>query len=114
MKMLGVIILSLLFFPAYSWKPPGMSERDGSQEEHIHGEDREDLPPGHKKHHDHSDNIDVADIVVDEEHLKDDLGDIYTIKELEAMDIDEKIFSWFTAHDWDIDEHLDGLELVKA
>jgi len=112
MRMLEAIILAFLACPAASWAPPGMSERDGA--DHQHGEDRTDLPPGHKKHHDHSDNLDVADLVVDEEHLVDDMEGIYTKKELEEMEDDEKIFSWFTAHDWDLDEHLDGLELVKA
>ena len=30
------------------------------------------------------------------------------------MEVDEKVFTWFTAHDWDEDAHLDGLELIKA
>jgi hypothetical protein len=67
----------------------GMSERDGV--DHKHGEDRTDLPPEHAVHHDHSDNIDLADLVVDEEHLVDDLGGIYTKAELDTMDVDEKV-----------------------
>lgn len=89
-----------------------MSERDGV--DHQHGEERADLPPEHTVHHDHSDNIDLVDLVIDEEHLVDDLGGIYTKKELDTMDVDEKVFTWFSAHDWDLDESLDGLELVKA
>lgn len=83
-----------------------MSERDKVEAPHEHKED--------SGHHDHSDNLDVADVVLDEEHLTDDLGGIYTEKEIEAMDVDEKVFTWFNTHDWDLNEHLDGLELLKA
>ena len=44
----------------------------------------------HEAHHDHSDNIDVADLVLDTEHILDDL-DIYTERDLEKMDVDEKV-----------------------
>ena len=66
-----------------------MSERDGT--DHNHGEDRTDLPAGHKSHHDHSDNIDMADLVIDEEHIIDDLGGMYTKAELDRMGEDEKV-----------------------
>ena len=38
----------------------------------------------------------------------------FTKSQLDKMDVDEKVFTWFTAHDWDEDSHLDGLELIKA
>ena len=44
----------------------------------------------HANHHDHSDNIDLADLVLDTEHILDDL-DIYTERELESMNVDEKV-----------------------
>lgn len=100
----------LLFGTPLAWVPPGMSER---ADDHVHGEERTDLPPGHANHHDHSDNIDLADLVLDTEHMLDDL-DIYTERELDSMNVDEKVFTWFNTHDWDLDEHLDGLEMVKA
>ena len=56
----------------------GMSERA----EHDHTEHQKDLPEDHATHHDHSDNIDVADLVTDTEHMLDDLGDWYTKDEL--------------------------------
>ena len=60
----------------------GMSERERAEpQEHIKDSGR----------HDHSDNQDVADVVLDEEHLTDDLGGIYTEKEIEAMDVNEKV-----------------------
>ena len=90
----------------------GMSERANEHEKHDDHE--KNLPPAHQKHHDHSDNIDMADLVIDTEHMKDDIGDIYTKTDLDAMNIDEKVFTWFTAHDWDENENLDGLELTKA
>lgn len=108
----------LLLGTTLAWAPPGMSERvnehvQGGVDEHVHGQDRNDLPTGHEAHHDHSDNIDVADLVLDTEHILDDL-DIYTERDLEKMGVDEKVFTWFNTHDWDLDDHLDGLEMVKA
>ena len=44
----------------------------------------------HTNHHDHSDNIDLADLVLDTEHILDDL-DIYTERELDSMNVDEKV-----------------------
>jgi len=107
MRQREVILFYLLVLSscAICWVPPGMSERD-SAPAHEHTED--------SGHHDHSDNVDVADVVLDEEHLSDDLGGIYTEKELEEMGTDEKVFTWFNTHDWDLNEHLDGLELLKA
>jgi hypothetical protein len=98
-----------------SWVPPGMSERVDHDQgvDHDHGDQQKDLPAEHAQHHDHSDNIDMVDLVTDTEHMIDDL-DWYTKAELESMNVDEKIFTWFTAHDWDMDDHLDGLELIKA
>ena len=66
----------------------GLSEREVSGKSHV--EEVEELPPGHADHHDHHDNIDIADLVLDTEHILDDL-DIYTKKELESMDVDEKV-----------------------
>jgi len=103
------LVLLLLPF-IQSWVPPGMSERA----EHDHSEHQKDLPEDHATHHDHSDNIDVADLVTDTEHMLDDLGDWYTKDELETMNVDEKVFTWFSAHDWDANDHLDGLEMTKA
>jgi len=88
-----------------------MSERVYA--EHFETE-TSDLPVEHVGHHDHGDNINVANVVLDEEHLIDDLGGIYTTNELKTMNIDEKVFTWFNTHDWDLDNHLDGLELLKA
>ena len=34
--------------------------------------------------------------------------------QLDRMELDQKVFTWFTAHDWDEDTYLDGLELIKA
>ena len=69
----------------------GLSEREVSGNSHVEEvEEVEELPPGHANHHDHHDNIDLADLVLDTEHILDDL-DIYTKKELESMDVDEKV-----------------------
>ena len=40
----------------------------------------------------------MADIVIDEEHLVDDLGGVYTEKELEKMDVDEKVIQLVLEH----------------
>ena len=47
---------------------------------------------------------------------QDDLGPftLYTRTQLDSMELDQRVFLWFSAHDWDEDEALDGLELVKA
>ena len=47
---------------------------------------------------------------------QDDLGPftLYTRSQLDSMELDQRVFLWFSAHDWDEDEALDGLELVKA
>lgn len=113
LKLVHVGIFAF-FGVALGWVPPGLSEREVSGNSHVEEvEEVEELPPGHANHHDHHDNIDLADLVLDTEHILDDL-DIYTKKELESMDVDEKVFTWFSAHDWDLDEHLDGLEMLKA
>ena len=44
-----------------------MSERA----DHDHSDQEKDLPPDHEAHHDHSDNIDVADLLTDIEHIVD-------------------------------------------
>jgi len=108
----SLLIMSTFVLRTMSWVPPGMSER--VDQEHDHSEHVKELPDGHGDHHDHSDNIDVVDLVTDIEHIIDDIGDLYTKTELETMNVDEKVFTWFSAHDWDADEHLDGVELVKA
>jgi len=110
MMDIGLLMMLALLPTLHSWVPPGMSER---VEHHDHHDKQKDLPPEHIQHHDHSDNIDMADLVADTEHMVDDL-EWYTKAELETMNIDEKVFTWFAAHDWDADDHLDGLELVKA
>ena len=47
---------------------------------------------------------------------QDDLGPftLYTRSQLDSMELDQRVFLWFSAHDWDEDEALDGLELVKV
>ena len=67
------------------------------------------------QHHDHNSAVDMADLVMDPEHMLDDLGpDLFTEQELSRMEVDEKVFLWFQAHDWDQDAHMDGTELLKA
>jgi len=107
--------LSYLYFLCLAntigWKPPGMDDikrqTNGMEESDFSTE-----PP--TEAHDHSDNIDVADLVIDTEHLMDDIGDVYSKKDFEKMGTDEKVFMWFNAHDWDLDTCLDGSELLKA
>ena len=91
-----------------------MSERTEAGEGHDHSDLVDNVPKSHESHHDHSDNVDVVDLVTDTEHMVDDLGEWYTKTQLDKMEVDQKVFIWFTAHDWDEDTYLDGLELVKA
>jgi hypothetical protein len=65
------------------------------------------------QHHDHE-AVDMADLVMDTEHMLDDMGELYSQQELKRMELDEKVFLWFQAHDWDQDSHMDGTELLKA
>ena len=59
-----------------------------------------------------TDGVSVPDIIV---FPQDDLGPftLYTRAQLDGMELDQRVFLWFSAHDWDEDEALDGLELVK-
>ncbi len=65
------------------------------------------------QHHDH-DAVDMADLVLDSEHMLDDMGNLFTEQELAKMELDERVFMWLEAHDWDDDQHMDGTELIKA
>ena len=60
-----------------------------------------------------TDGVSVPDITV---FPQDDLGPftLYTRTQLDGMELDQRVFLWFSAHDWDEDEMLDGLELIKA
>ena len=93
---------------------PGMSERLAGAESHDHQELTDDLPRSHQSHHDHRDNVHLEDLVTDTQHMVDDLGEWFSQAQLDRMEADEKVFTWFSAHDWDEDAHLDGLELIKA
>lgn len=53
-------------------------------------------------------------MVEDTEHLKEDFDDLFTQKELDEMEVDMIAFTWYTAHNADEDDGLDGLELLKA
>jgi len=56
----------------------------------------------------------MADLVMDSAHMMEDLGELYTQQELKRMEVDERVFLWLEAHDWDQDSHMDGTELFKA
>jgi len=92
-----------------------MSEYQEVPPDHPAGFDEHANDPGQpaSEHH-HDQNENVADVVVDTDHLMDDFGELFTEVEVEMMGIDEKLFMWFSAHDWDKDEVMDGLELFKA
>lgn len=112
---LSVTIALSLLSQTQGWKPPGMSERV-EEASHDHSDLVDNVPVTHQSHHDHSDNVDVVDLVTDTEHMVDDLGEftLYTKTQLDKMEVDQKVFLWFSAHDWDENAHLDGLELLKA
>jgi len=54
------------------------------------------------------------EMVTDTEHIKEEFEEIFSEDDLKAMNHDELAFAWFSAHDSDADESLDGLELLKA
>lgn len=119
MKMIIVLICKIALFIQCTngWVPPGMSNTVASEVSTVnngietHLEQKADLS---EKDHDHSKNIDLGDLVVDIDHLSDDLGDMISKDQLKEMVTDEKVFTWFSSHDWSQDKHLDGLELVKS
>ena len=45
------------------------------KESHDHHEMTDTLPSHHRSHHDHSDNVDLEDLVTDTEHMIDDAGE---------------------------------------
>jgi len=119
---LTVLILAFVISSAVGWVPPGMSE-------HIHEQTYDNKattettisqPSSEQEHigqhaaHTHTDNINVADVIVDAEHIVDDIGEIFTEKQIDHMDLDEKLFLWFQSHDWDENNQMDGLELLKS
>merc|ERR1719245_2694691 len=54
------------------------------------------------------------EMVTDTEHIKEEFEEILSEDDLKSMNHDELAFAWFSAHDGDGDESLDGLELLKA
>jgi len=106
-----VVLLLALLNPVLLWVPPGMSERVSEQAAEPVDHDTQQEP---QEQHHHHQSVDVADVVMDKEHLVDEFGELFSEKELELMDLDEQLFLWFSAHDWDEDARMDGLELFKA
>jgi len=53
-------------------------------------------------------------IVDDTEHIKEDFEDLFTQNEVDEMEPDRIAFTWYTAHNTNDDDGLDGLELLKA
>ncbi|XP_023345143.1 multiple coagulation factor deficiency protein 2 homolog [Eurytemora carolleeae] len=132
----GLTVFVFLFLnPGHSWVPPGMSERtaeqyaqhlDNSQQHQNHQEDHQQYLDSqqildqqnldHQEHqnHRHNDNSVVQDLVLDSEHLMDDFKDLFSSRDIETMELDQKLFLWFNSHDWDMNTKMDGLELFKA
>ena len=78
-----------------------MSERlvkSGEEESHDHHELTDDLPKEHQSHHDHRDNVDLEDLVVDTQHMVDDLGEWFSQSQL----------------DWTPEEHPDHQNLTTV
>jgi len=98
------------------WVPPGMSEHYEQPTAHSDDQPTFTSPhiPDEQDHHQHNDNENVADIVTDSEHIIDDIGEVFTEQQINRMDLDEQLFLWFEAHDWDENAHMDGIELFKA
>lgn len=48
------------------------------------------------------------------EHLADQLGEVYSEVAVENMTEEERDFHYFTVHDYDNNNFLDGLEVLKA
>jgi len=89
-----------------AWTPPGMYDQQ-KDELVVTGEPSQTT-------HDHNRNTEVKDILQDAEHIAAEFRQMFTEKEIALMNLDEQLFLWFTAHDWDKDNTMDGLELYKA
>ena len=50
----------------------------------------------------------------DKEHLKEDLEERFTKEAVENMTDEEKDYHYFRLHDFDKNDMLDGLEVLKA
>lgn len=121
------VIILILLHHTQCWVPPGLNshreepappelQQEATHHGHrpmhdsgnqIHGED------GNEEHHDHK-KEDVAEMILDKEHISDDFGELYQEEDIKKMDLEEQLFLWFKAHDWDEDDLMDGLELLKA
>jgi len=57
---------------------------------------------------------DFGELVEDRDHIKEEFEDYLSDADINAMEQDQVSFTWFSAHDSDESESLDGLELYKA
>jgi len=120
------LLICLLLQLTHSWVPPGLNSHreEPPTPELQHGEPhlkRDDSgfygnyehDSGSEDHHDHK-KEDVEEMVLDKEHISEDFGDLYKEEDIMKMELEERLFLWFKAHDWDEDDLMDGLELLKA
>jgi len=122
MLLFSTLLLTGSLSSVLCWVPPGMNEhfdQTGSFDENtLNSADQHSFStfdqPAEQEHHQHQENENVADVVTDSEHIIDDLGEVFTEEQINRMDVDEQLFLWFEAHDWDKDAQMDGLELFKA
>jgi len=122
---LSLTICFLLISLSRCWVPPGLNQKiyHDVPDSHVEAppiadQIKHNTNEGHERldedHHDHKSNDNVEEMILDNEHIIDDFGDVLNEDEIKKMDIDEQLFLWFKAHDWDENDCMDGLELLKA
>jgi len=55
-----------------------------------------------------------AEIIEDKEHIQDEFDHMFSKDEIRHITDEQMAFTWFSGHDTDGDEMIDGLELYKA
>merc|ERR1712001_49836 len=55
-----------------------------------------------------------TEIIEDKEHIQDEFDHMFSKSEIRQITAEEMAFAWFSGHDTDGDEMIDGLELYKA
>jgi len=54
------------------------------------------------------------EIIEDKEHIQDEFDHMFSKNQIRELTDEQMAFAWFSGHDTDVDEMIDGLELYKA
>ncbi|KAB7499119.1 Multiple coagulation factor deficiency protein 2-like protein [Armadillidium nasatum] len=104
-------IITILFISGLlSFVSTTVSHGPGSHSHMKHKHHHPELKKGNRKSV-----LENDEVVQDKEHLKEEAPSLHLTKEqIENMTSEEVEFHYFTIHDLDKDNNLDGLELMQA